>query len=847
MWTLTNGAIAAILGMTDTPAAPVFPWPAPPQGPAHGSFIATGDVDGDGVRDLIVDGPFQICVARGDGIGGWDIGVARGNSSIVRDLEISDLDVDGDLDIAITRGWQSFEFSLNTGNGTFTTPSWVPTHGPYVWVSQLELEDLDGDGRSDVIVAGNFAETFFNAGSGVFAFGQSYSLRGWSSSMKRGDFDADGLTDLAILFDKSGALTILRGSSAGSFSPQQPILGFDEPSALATGRLNADSFDDLLIGCRGDDAVWSYLGNGQLQFVKHTRLHAGGHPKWIDVGDIDNDDRLDVVTADMEPGKGVHVGLGDGNGGFSSTHSRSEPMQPTCVELGDFDGDARLDAVAGGVWNRGLTFLGGIAQPREPIAGSKSSTIGGPTLAALSADLDLDGDSDLVIVRDQPGQAAAVDTYLCDGAAGFVLQGSIPVLITFEPLARLIDYDGDGLPDLVFSGSKQIFVYRGTGTGFGVLPLLATPSSTYHELFAANIGGDPRVDIVALGTSSISWIINQGQVGPVVPTAFPFSLPPGYGVAVGNVDGDDRAELLIASGLKLHVLSFVGPVPVELAAVEISGFHDLWVFDLDADGWDDLVGTRYLSGQFITIIRRGLGGSSFEPERLIDTEGIGFASFADFDADGGLDIVRRAGASQIEVVRTNSAGFVRSVDRYHVAYLPLDQMYSPWSAVGDFDSDGRPDFVYARNNNVAESSLEIVLNQSRSTHSGGGLVIGAGCIGASGLAPTLSRKVGMVEGAIRHAYSVHGAPSGAVGILVIAALPTGVPAPTDCGSYLGVPTYFGAPFTVPSSYSALGEKTIAVDLHPGTAIPAHSAQAFLSELSNPGGWSATNALVVRDP
>lgn len=836
----------AALSPSDTPS--IFPREAPPPGPAIGSVSAVGDLDGDGKPDVIADGGAFVCVARGDGLGGFVVTAELATGTSVSDLELCDVDADGDLDLAYTADPVSFYVSKNSGAATFALPMPIPIGPSAVFPRFLESADFDADGLIDIVTAGNLVEVRLGDGSGGFDVAATHFLREPATDLEIGDFDGDGRFDLAVLSMEDDLLSLFRGQHGGGFAAKPLAFGFGEPSALAAVDSNGDGFDDLMIARRQDGVVGSYVGDGQFHFTPKGRLVTGFTPSCVAVGDFDGDGFFDVVAGGGEDGAIVWAALGDGTGSLGTPLARHEANAPTSLGLGDFDGDAKVDAVAGGAKNGGLTVLSAIGQSNPPVPIPPIEIpIQGPVLATFCSDLDLDGDPDVVVVRDGPGYADLADTYLGDGAGGLALQGTTSLFLVNPPLGEIADYDGDSLPDLVLSGMQQIFVYRGNGSGFGPLPLVVASTTGHVVLDAVQFGGDARLDLIGIGLSTIFRSVNTGQTGPVTASTSSLgALANWSSAAAGDVDGDGLAEALIAKGGKIHALTLFGGTPTKIAEIDSPITFDLRLRDLDGDGFGDLFGLRSLNGVvFQTVIHRGLGGANFTAPMLVGSGPGEVTAIFDLDLDGGLDLVRIPAASRIEIVRTTGDGFLRGVDRHHAPPITPLIAPSPRLGVGDLDGDGWADLIYATEA-AGASQLTIVRNVSRP----GGLAfapvpVGAGCAGAGMVAPTLSLKSGPSGGAVKYSFTIGPVLPYSVGAWLLSPSIGAIPAPGACGNYLASPIVGVVGFATPGSIAGTATLAVEFDLHPGTAIPSFAAQAFIADPAAPGGIAATNALSVR--
>ncbi|HXV65004.1 MAG TPA: CRTAC1 family protein [Vicinamibacteria bacterium] len=227
--------------------------------------VAAGDVNGDGVLDLVLSAwenlPMTVYLGRGSlrferrSLG--SLGARLANQGIA----LTDLDNDFDLDLAttghMTVGSPIGPLALfaNDGRGRFTDVTAAsgirfPEEGTNGW----SFGDLDGDGDLDVVLVSNFrTKIFFNEGSLRFRPGQEIGRGNFTAAL--GDFDHDGDLDIYI----GGTEAILENDGRGGFSAVRDIgivdLGRD---GRGTAVVDFDRDGDL------DIAVASKRGSNTL-------------------------------------------------------------------------------------------------------------------------------------------------------------------------------------------------------------------------------------------------------------------------------------------------------------------------------------------------------------------------------------------------------------------------------------------------------------------------------------------------------------------------------------------------------------------------------------------------------
>src|SRR5262245_9744879 len=373
-----------------------------------------------------------------------------------------DYDGDGRLDIYLVNGRTLHQAGepprsallRNEGGGRFgdvTTRAGVGRSG---WGQGVAVGDVDNDGAVDLYLT-FFGENVLlrNNGDGTFTditVKAGVAAGGWSTSAAFADYDSDGDLDLYV-------------ARYVDFDLQRAALPGSQPNCRYAGL-------PVMCGPRGlagqRDVL--YRNNGDLTFSDVTSA-AGELDReayrglGVVFGDYDDDGRPDLLVAnDANPNLLFH---NEGNGTFAEVAFEAgvaydedgRERAGMGVDLGDYDNDGRLDAVITNFQGQPHALYRNLGRGQFQET-TWPSGIGAATLAYLGwgtrfADLDNDGWSDLVFVNGHV--YPEVDRYGLEE--------------TFEQRTQVFRNQRDGrFADLTAAAGAPLAVRRaGRGAAFG--------------------------------------------------------------------------------------------------------------------------------------------------------------------------------------------------------------------------------------------------------------------------------------------------------------------------------------------------------------------------------------------
>lgn len=217
---------------------------------------------------------------------------------------------------------------------------------------------------------GGTVSVLLGRGDGTFTNGFVFPtglVGGGPVDLALGDFNGDGILDLALALAKCDTLTILWGDGFGAFiRPVKIVLGVHKgfPLSILAVDLDLNGFADLVVGlsCAEKNlAVLMSLGDGTFRPPHFIDLGCKTKPVQIVTCLFNLDLFPDIAIANGALSNSVSVLLGRGDGTFRRPRewSVAPGLAPMALAVGDFDKDHHCDLCTANALSNDVTVLRG--------------------------------------------------------------------------------------------------------------------------------------------------------------------------------------------------------------------------------------------------------------------------------------------------------------------------------------------------------------------------------------------------------------------------------------------------------------------------------------------------------
>lgn len=692
---------------------------------------SVGDLDGDGKLDIIVSnfGSNTVSVFRNTTTGAVISFAAKNDFATATQpsvIAVSDIDKDGRPDLVVNtinlEGYVSVLRNTSSG-GTISFAAHTDLTAIGGSIEEIRTVDVDGDGKQDILLP-NYAQSaitvFRNTSiSGTISFAPLTNITTSANpnEIELADLDADGKNDLVVGYYLGNGISIFRNTSTSgtiSFGSASNYNTSANTGSMAISDLDGDGKPDLAITVTGKTGLYKNISTtGTIQFDALQTLSTFWDGTLF-AADFDGDSKPDLS---------LKAGI------FRAVIYQNQTSFPQVSSFAPAEAATGDTVVISGVNFSGITSVKFGGTPAASFEVVNTSTI----KAVVGT-----GSSGAVSVTAPQGTGSRagftfLTRLLLNSFSPASAVSGTTVTITGVNLSGTTGVFFGGVPAYSFvvvsSNTVNAIVHEGAS---GYVTLVAPNGSDSLAGFSFTVSNTPVINSVLPASGVVgSSITITGQFfdadplknavyfGPakaVVTSATATSLV----VQVPNGARYDRISVTVSSRTGYSPQPFAPIFPNgDITSTAFADVHtietgsspsNVCIADLDLDGKNDLsvVRAQYTN---LNVLRNTSTGSaiSFEPGK--DFSGFSayeFLEAVDMDGNGKKDMVVTGGFTNNVSVYTNSSvpGTISFSGRLD---YPLNNLASNIRgfAMGDMDSDGRPDILI-----LGYGSVSIIRNIS---------------------------------------------------------------------------------------------------------------------------------------
>ena len=724
--------------------------------------ISYGDFNKDGKTDILIanSGTSGASLLLANGTGTFNQPQIVGSTqylSIVTCLANSD----GNLDILATTVGGSYAIQIGNGNGTFQNASYfvggASGQSPY-----LTASDLNADGQIDLAVlkpSVNSVNIFQGNGNGNFTYKGSYQTGLNPGCLAIKDIDGDGKSDLIVgNLSNSGTpnISLMLGMGDGTFSAQKTYAVASGASRIAVTDINRDGCNDVVVVNTDYNAVSVLLGDGYGNLSSYKTYATGYQPQDIAVSDFDLDGIPDIITSNKSTAESLTLLVGVGDGSFKSKQAIATGlMYARSLASADLNGDNKPDLIVtqygqATPYDKGYVDIFFNTTNSAPIitslaAASTPENISVATVAYAAIATDPDANTTLTYSISGGADAALFSINSMTGAVTFktspnfegpidagsnnvydvVVQASdgsltatqavsITVTNVDEPLPKSVfgsavtysaganadfivnaDFNGDGVQDLLAlnAGVNNASILLGNGNG-----TFQSQSTVATGLFptSASVGdfnGDGKKDVAITNGNAGNVSILLGNGNGTFQTASTFTVGTGpYSIVSGDFNQDQKTDLIVVNSTSNSItfLTGLGSGTFQSQSFNLSGSKpsSITAGDFNGDGKQD-VAISFFNSNFASVYL-GKGDGTFQlPVYYATGNNPMYIASSDFNGDGKVDLVvcNTTSSNSLSVLLGNGDGTFKSALTFAAGSNPNAL------AISDFDKDGKVDLI----------------------------------------------------------------------------------------------------------------------------------------------------------
>ncbi len=677
-------------------------------------------------------------------------------------IDFSDVNGDGKTDIAVANySGATISVLLNTTASGATTPTFS-SKTDFLAGSDpqsITLDDLNGDGREDVVVANPFANTIsvlFNtttpgAVTPSFSARTTFSTATYPIAVATGDLNGDGKIDIASANLSSHSISVfLSTTSSGDVTPTYSLktdFGTGtNPNSISIADCNGDGKPDIATGNNSSYTIsilinTTTLGAAVPAFLEKSDTPTIGNLYLAPLEDCNGDGKPDFATANASnntvslllntttPGASIPT--------YTTITNYTSGNYSTMAVFSDCNGDGKKDMLVVNYYADSVSVLMNTSPLGvSPLTYSMKTnfTTGTHPSAVAVGDLNGDGMPDIAVADNGADSVSVLMNTTSPGASTPSNAAAVRFPTGSSPSAvTIVDLNGDGNRDMAvanYSGTGKVSVFFNTTTPGAAIPAMSAKTdfstgSLPFSIVSGDVNGDGKNDLATANRSgTISVLLNTTVPGASTPsfaakTDFAAGNDP-ISICIGDLNGDGKPDLSVVNKTTNLISVLLNTTTPGASAATFTvkndfttgaGPRSIGIGDLNGDGKPDLVSGNYDANTVSIIINTTTPGettASFAGKVDFATDASPTSvAIGDCNGEGKPDIATSNDDNKTMSVLLNTTT-PGSVTPLFAAKTDFSAGNYPQSiAIGDVNSDGRPDLIVA---NYFGGGISVVLN-----------------------------------------------------------------------------------------------------------------------------------------
>ncbi|MDA8948874.1 FG-GAP-like repeat-containing protein, partial [Flavobacteriaceae bacterium] len=340
-----------------------------------------------------------------------------------------------------------------------------------------------------------------------------------------------------------------------SFFASDIATNADTVISVYAADIDGDGDMDIVSASPGNNKITWYENNGadDPSWTATDIPTNADYPHCVHVADMDGDGDMDIISASTDDDRIAWYENNNGDGSsWTAVDIATSADGARSVFAADMDGDGDMDIVSASQYDDTIAWYENDGNLNPSWTAANIATSADGARSVFAADMDGDGDMDIVSASIFDNTIAWYENNVGDGSSWTA--ADIATSADYAMSVYVADMDGDGDMDIVSASrdDKTIAWYENDGN---VNPSwtaadIATNSLNARSVYVADIDGNGNMDILSasVADNTIAWYKNDGNADPVwTKKNISTSADMAGSVFAADMDGDGDMDVLSAS------------------------------------------------------------------------------------------------------------------------------------------------------------------------------------------------------------------------------------------------------------------------------------------------------------